>query len=277
VDILIRRSNHRVIVVEAIKLIETGMYRQFDSLWVVAARQDIQIARLREKRGMDETTALQRIRAQTPQDSKQKIANVVIHNDGSFEDTWRQVVTAWQALFPTIEPPTPAVRAPKGNVMVQRARPREADEIAITITRLSKGRQRPKREEVMAAFGEKAFLILRLDEQAIGLAGWKVENLISRTDDVYLDDARIVPALGLRALLEEVERNSIELQCEISLLFLPRDMAERDVPLANLGYRPSSVQSLGVRAWQEAAMESMPPGSTLLFKQLRQDRVLRPV
>ena len=277
VDILIRRSNHRVIVVEAIKLIETGMYRQFDSLWVVAARQDIQIARLREKRGMDEVTALQRIRAQTPQDAKQKIANVVIHNDGSFEDTWRQVVAAWQALFPTIEPPTPAVRAPKGNVMVQRARPREADEIAITITRLSKGRQRPKREEVMAAFGEKAFLILRLDEQAIGLAGWKVENLISRTDDVYLDDARIVPALGLRALLEEVERNSIELQCEISLLFLPRDMAERDVPLANLGYRPSSVQSLGVRAWQEAAMESMPAGSTLLFKQLRQDRVLRPV
>ncbi|HWQ83105.1 MAG TPA: hypothetical protein VN363_00985, partial [Anaerolineales bacterium] len=74
-----------------------------------------------------------------------------------------------------------------------------------------------------------------------------------------------------------VERNSVELQCEISLLFLPRDIAEQDAPLANLGYKARSIQSLGVRAWQEAASESMPPDSVMLFKQLRKDRVLRPV
>jgi hypothetical protein len=34
---------------------------------------------------------------------------------------------------------------------------------------------------------------------------------------------------------------------------------------------------LGVRAWQEAAQESMSEGHTMLFKQLRKDRVLRPV
>jgi hypothetical protein len=32
-----------------------------------------------------------------------------------------------------------------------------------------------------------------------------------------------------------------------------------------------------VIAWQEAAEESAPEGSLLYFKQLRQDRVLRPI
>ena len=44
-----------------------------------------------------------------------------------------------------------------------------------------------------------------------------------------------------------------------------------------LGYELRAPQNLGVRAWQEAAVESMPPGTVMLFKQLRKDRVLRPI
>ena len=36
-------------------------------------------------------------------------------------------------------------------------------------------------------------------------------------------------------------------------------------------------QGLVVRAWQEAAVESMPRGASLWFKRLREDRVLRPL
>ncbi len=36
-------------------------------------------------------------------------------------------------------------------------------------------------------------------------------------------------------------------------------------------------KTLGVQAWQDAANESQPPNSTLFFKQLRQDRILRPI
>jgi len=32
-----------------------------------------------------------------------------------------------------------------------------------------------------------------------------------------------------------------------------------------------------VRAWQEAALETMGAGESMYFKQLRKDRVLRPV
>ena len=278
VDILIRRAQQKVIVVEAIKLIEAGMHAQYDSLWVTYAIPEIQLARLMQKRGLDETTARQRIAVQPLQEDKLKLARVVIRNHSSFEDTWRQVSGAWNAIFPGVEAaPRPRVHTGAEKMEVQRGRPKDATEIAAIFNRLSRGRRRVSRADVMAAFGEKAFLVLRMNEFTVGLAGWKVENLVSRTDDVYLDESKILPAIGLKALMEEVEHNSVELQCEISLLFLPRDMAEQDAPLANLGYKARSIQSLGVRAWQEAASESMPPDSVMLFKQLRQDRVLRPV
>ena len=278
VDILIRRAQQKVIVVEAIKLIEAGMHSQYDSLWVTYTSPDIQLSRLMQKRGLDEVTARQRISAQPPQEEKIKLARVVIKNHGSFEDTWRQVSGAWHGVFPAYEePPRPRVHSSLETMEVQRGRPKDAGEIAAMMTRLSRGKRRMSRADVMAVFGEKAYLVLKMENYTVGLAGWKVENLVSCTDDVFLDETKVLPAIGLKALMEEVERNSIELQCEVSLLFLPRDIAEQDAPLANLGYKSRSIQSLGVRAWQEAASESMPPDSVMLFKQLRQDRVLRPV
>jgi len=53
--------------------------------------------------------------------------------------------------------------------------------------------------------------------------GWQVENLIARTDEVYLEPT--VPfSEAMRALTEEVERASNELQCEVSLMFLPQTL-----------------------------------------------------
>jgi dephospho-CoA kinase len=74
-----------------------------------------------------------------------------------------------------------------------------------------------------------------------------------------------------------VERASGELQCEASLLFLPPNLAALQGTWKQLGYEPRSPQSLGVQAWSDAAIESAQPSSTLFFKQLRQDRVLRPI
>jgi dephospho-CoA kinase len=45
----------------------------------------------------------------------------------------------------------------------------------------------------------------------------------------------------------------------------------------SLGYEMRTEDNLGVRAWQEAAHETMGRGETMFFKQLRKDRVLRPV
>ncbi len=108
------------------------------------------------------------------------------------------------------------------------------------------------------------------------MAGWQVENLITRIDEIYLH-SELPLDLAIPALMEAVEKASTELQSEASLLFLPPYLAQHVGAWRSVGYRPQTIQGLGVRAWQEAAIESMPRGASLWFKRLREDRVLRPL
>ncbi len=302
IDVLIKRSTQNVVVIEAIKLLESPLRQACDSVWVAHAPPQIQLARLMQKRGMTEEAARQRISAQSAQDAKLFAANVLIRNDGSFESTWKQVAAVWDkfigaeavtgvapaaaptpaaetAAAPAVAPtaaPAAAAAIPAGDLTVERARPRQAAEIASLITRLSQGKRQLTADDIMAAFGEKAYLLLKANTRPVGLVGWQVENLVARTDDVYIE-----PGLPLnkamQTLMDEVERASKDLQCEALLLFLPPALAQQSALWQTIGYESRTVQSLGVRAWQEAAQESMPDGATMLFKQLRKDRVLRPV
>jgi dephospho-CoA kinase len=271
-----RRSKQNVIVIEAIKLLESPLRQGCDSLWVSYAPPEVQVTRLVQKRGMSEEAARQRINVQSPQEAKIAAANVVIRNIGSYEDTWRQVWVAWQKLFPDAGTAILRTRAAPGKLVVERARPRQADEIAAFINRMNHGQQKLGHEDVMAAFGEKAYLLLRMDDRLVGLVGWQVENLVARTDEVYLESSLVQPG-AFRQIMEEIEHTSRDLQCEVSLLFIPEELAKQAEVWKSLGYEPRRIESLGVRAWQEAAQESMPAGMVLFFKQLRKDRVLRPV
>jgi len=277
VDILIRRSSQKVIVIEAIKLLEGPLRQACDTIWVTYANKEAQIFRLMVKRGMSRAVAHQRVNAQLPQTEKVKAANTVIHNEGSFEDTWAQVTTAWQALFPTYESGVfKPVTAPKGVMLVEKARPRHAAEIASLIGRLSDGKKKPTSEDIMAAFGEKAFLFLKLDGESVGVVGWQVENLVECTDDVFIETGQSL-SNAMQALLNEIENTSRDLQCEVALLFLPSELSKQVEVWSSLGYEMCTIDSLSVRAWQEAAQETMGEGESMFFKQLRKDRVLRPV
>jgi dephospho-CoA kinase len=119
-------------------------------------------------------------------------------------------------------------------------------------------------------------LFLKMDGKPVGIVGWQVENLVERTDEVYLEPGQSL-SKAMRALLNEVENTSRDLQCEIALLFLPPELSRQEEVWKSLGYEPRTIESLGVRAWQEAAQETMGDGEILFFKQLRKDRVLRPV
>jgi len=278
VDILVRRSKERVIVIEAIKLLESPLRASCDSLWTTYAPLEIQLTRLVQKRGLTPVTARQRILVQASQEEKMAVADVVIRNVGTFEDTWRQVAAAWKTMFPAEDtrPRRPIKPAVKGEMVVEKARPGHAAEIATLINRLSNGQRALKSEDIMAAFGEKAFLFLKINNLPVGLVGWQVENLVARTDDVYLEDGLSLPS-AMQALLTTVESTSRDLQCEAALLFLPEPLAKQTEVWHSLGYEARTVQTLGVRAWQEAALETMGAGESMYFKQLRKDRVLRPV
>jgi dephospho-CoA kinase len=92
---LIRGSQEPVVVVEAIKLIEAGMHCTCDALWVVTCRKEQQLARLVKQRDLSKAEALQRIEAQPPQEAKLALADVVIDNSGSLDETWQQVKREW--------------------------------------------------------------------------------------------------------------------------------------------------------------------------------------
>ncbi len=277
VDLLIRRSSQKVIVVEAIKLLEGPLRQACDTIWVTYAPKSTQISRLTSKRGLSVAVAHQRINSQPPQSEKVNVANTVIHNEGSFEDTWLQVTTSWKELFPTFESGAyKPVAVAKPGLLVEKARPRHAGEIAALVSRLSDGRVKPSDEDIMAAFGEKAFLFLKMDGVPVGVVGWQVENLVERTDDVYIDPTQPL-ANAMQAVLAEIESTSRDLQCEIALLFLPPELTTQEEIWTTLGYEMCTVESLGVRAWQEAAQETLGKGESMFFKQLRKDRVLRPV
>jgi dephospho-CoA kinase len=277
IDLLVRRASQKVVVIEAIKLLEGPLASACDRIWVVTTPEEVQLLRLTKKRAMSAEVARQRIAAQSGQKAKAAAANVVIDNSGSFEDAWRQVQAAWGRHVPAglIEAERVAA-APKGVPFVERAGPRQADEIASFITEMSKGRRKLARSDIMSAFGEKAFLLLKVDGHLVGLAGWQVENLVARASDVYLESG-LVLGEAVRVLLDEIERASFDLQCEALLLFLPPHLARHNSVWGVLGYEMRAPQDLEVSAWKEAALESMPVGMVMLFKQLRKDRVMRPV
>ena len=279
VDLLAKRAGQSVVVIEAIKLLESDLRNRCDGIWVTDAPQEVQVERLIRKRGMTREDALQRVHSQSAQREKLAAAKVIINNTGSYDDLWKQVTDAWKKISPSQEtgPATQVLTKPvAGSFSLQRGKPRDSRKIAELMTRLSKGKRAMNQDDVMEAFGDKAFLLLQMENELVGVAGWQVENLVARTTDLYLDP-KATADKALPLIMAEVERASNDLQCEASLVFPPMELVGFDSVWKQVGYERRSPETLGVQAWTDAAIESMPKGSALFFKQLRTDRVLRPI
>jgi len=283
IDFLVRRTKSSVVVIEAIKLIESGLARDIDALWAVHVPTSMQEARLIAKRKLSPAEAKQRIAAQGSQTDKLNRAHVVIDNSGTFEDTWVQVQTAFNKIIrptpaPSLIATQPLPSPPEAHaVRVRRGMPSDATAIASFIRQSTQGRVNLSRADVIANFGDKAYMLAELDGHLAAVAGWKVENLVARVDEMYIGASAPLDRLA-PPILDAVESASRELQSEAALVFVPSPLAEAaTLALAERGFAPQDPDRLGVAAWTEAARESMPPGSALLFKRLREDRVLRPI
>ena len=281
-EILINRASQPVVVIEAIKLLEGDLRKVCDSIWVTIAPENVQVGRLIRKRGMNREQALERIHMQSAQNAKVAAAGVVITNTGSYDDLWKQVSEAWKEIVPfksnaledTGVNKVPVT--PSGEFTVKRGKPKHSSAIAELITRLSKGQRKVTATDVMEDFGDKAYMLLEQDGRFVGLAGWQVENLVARTSDIFLEENLNVPK-ALATLIKEVESASSELQSEASLIFAINELSSQDALWKQLGYERRTPEALDVQAWQDAATESISTGSALFFKQLRLDRVLRPI
>jgi len=281
VSLLIRRASQPVVVIEAIKLFESPLREICDSLWVVTCPPEVQLRRLVEKRKMLPADAKMRVEAQPPQSEKTAMADVVINNGGSYDDTWKAVMEAWHTTIPgmlDVEPEpeqgTPQSVGAAIQLAVRRAGSRDAADMAEFLSQ-TRGNQITT-TEVVESFGEKGYFLLMAGAALVGVMGWQVENLVARGLSFDLDSS--VPLISAVPLwVTEMEKAAAVLQAEAALMFVPMTMSTSPEVWGRLGYQIVAPKDLTVRAWQEAAQEAMPPGTTLFFKQLRMDRILRPI
>lgn len=318
INTLVARSKQRVVVIEAIKLLESGLADGLDAIWVVDASAETQLKRLMQKRNMSEADARQRIMAQSPQANKLARAAVVIKNDDNVEETWKQVQDAWNLVRQAVTqqaasaqtipsmpkgavqqaaaaakiatapltppPPRPAqpaaVDAKDIRVEVKRGMPGNAEDIANFITSVTG--KTTSRMDIMLAFGQKSYLLAQ-DQNGghVGVIGWQVENLITRTDEFHLRP-NVPPTPVITALIAAIEDASTDLQSEVSFIFLPSSTTDAVVqPFLKQGYELTTVKEIKIPAWREAVQEvvnaSNEASFRILTKKLREDRVLQPL
>jgi dephospho-CoA kinase len=98
----IGQASEPVVVVEAIKLIEAGMHRLYNELWVITAPRSLQVKRLMENRNLSEEEATLRVDAQPPQEEKAALADRVLVNDGDLSELEDRVRAAWAEIQPRL-------------------------------------------------------------------------------------------------------------------------------------------------------------------------------
>lgn len=87
-----------VLVLDIPLLFEGRMDRLCDQVWVVWVPREIQIERLMERNWLSREEAVKRIDAQMSLDAKARLADIVIDNSGTMEETMIQVVKHYGAI-----------------------------------------------------------------------------------------------------------------------------------------------------------------------------------
>lgn len=302
IDNIFERSKHKVIVLEAIKLIETDLANQVDTIWVVDTPPQVQLQRLM-KRGLSQADAVKRMTLQNPQQDKLARANVVIKNEGTPAQTWAQVQQAWSSIAQskadaaaaeqvvTVKvTPQPAPAAPAGapapaaapaanqmqidTVAIKRPRPADFGKIS-QLMKIATGRD-VSSDDIMQKFGEKTYMMAEANNTAVGVIAFLVENLVTRVDEFVIHPQAPAQAVG-KALVDAMENASNDLHSEVAFIFLPNKSLDQKPIFMGAGYEEAKVEEIRIPAWREAITEGRPADTTVLSKRLREKLVLKPI
>ena len=97
-----RQPPPHTVVLEAVKLIESGQFTRCDAVWCVVCPRQAQLERLVAERGLSPEEARRRLRHQPdPQEQRRRVGSTpfaVIANDGSPELLESKVEQQWKAL-----------------------------------------------------------------------------------------------------------------------------------------------------------------------------------
>ncbi|RSK28122.1 dephospho-CoA kinase [Bacillus sp. HMF5848] len=96
------QQGHSVVVLDIPLLFESKLTSLVDKVLVVYVDEEIQLARLIKRNQLTETEALARISSQMPLKNKVELADAVINNNGTIEDSQRQlfhILKEWHVKF----------------------------------------------------------------------------------------------------------------------------------------------------------------------------------
>ena len=168
--------------------------------------------------------------------------------------------------------------AQQQEITVRRAKSSDADKIAAFVNDALQGQRTIDEPAVVERFGNVGFLLAEQDNVLVGMLGWQVENLVVGLTDFLISSAVERTAVA-QVLLAEMERSAEELQCEASLLFLPRPTPPALVEFCEtLGYEHQVVADLEAAAWKVVARDGgFKDDEPVMIKKLRERLVFRPM
>lgn len=93
-----KHDEHAVVVIDAPLLLETGMHKMVDEVWLTAVDDQIQLERIMNRDKLTLEQARQRANAQMSLEEKKKNADRIIETGGTLVETFRQVDELWDLL-----------------------------------------------------------------------------------------------------------------------------------------------------------------------------------
>ncbi|MGA9174074.1 MAG: dephospho-CoA kinase [Thermoactinomyces sp.] len=94
----LKKEPHSIVIWDVPLLIEENLTQFVEQVIVVYVPESIQLKRLMERNQLTETEAIKRMKSQLSIEDKKKVADYIIDNSGSLEDTERQVDQLWKYL-----------------------------------------------------------------------------------------------------------------------------------------------------------------------------------
>ena len=93
-----QKDPEAIVVIDAPLIVELGDHREMDKLIVVTTTQTQQIERLKDRDGAKPEEALRIVSSQMPPEEKVKLADFVIRNEGSLEETKKRAREVFKEL-----------------------------------------------------------------------------------------------------------------------------------------------------------------------------------
>jgi hypothetical protein len=130
--------------------------------------------------------------------------------------------------------------------------------------------------QMMEAIFSRAYIVATAGGNAVGIAGWQTENLIAGLQDFYVLQDDLWPTVG-KEMLDMIHSEIDSLSCEVAMVFVQNQAGKAPIEFfESQGYEQAQVQDLGYM-WEDAAKEWQPEDTVLLYKKLREQRIMVPM